>query len=267
MGEIEYIEALVVVKAYPNPSASLGEASCVLGLTRDRGFVRIYPIPFRRLEDEKQFAKYEIIRIGVLKPKNDPRPNTFRPQLDTLKVISEPLSTADGWRQRKEWLLDAASESMCEIRRKHGESGLSMGFFKPAKVLDVTQETESQAEWSEQDLAKLGQTDLFMTRENKLLEKLPYRWRYKYRCADPQCSGHHQSIIDWEIGQLYRNLKSKGITAPGEIHKRVKAKYLTELCGPDKDTYFFTGNMLKHPRDFLILGVFWPPMDPQMPLL
>jgi hypothetical protein len=267
MGEIEHIEALVVVKAYPNPSASLGEACCVLGMTKDRGFVRIYPIPFRQLEDERQFAKYETIRIGVVKPKSDPRPNTFRPQLDTLEVISAPLPTTDKWRLRKEWLLNAASESMCEIQRKQRELGVSMGFFKPAEVVDVTQEEEPEKQWSAGDLSKLGQTDLFMTRENRILEKLPYRWRYKYRCSDPDCSGHHQSIIDWELGQLYRNLKSRGITDPDDIHQRVRAKYLTQLCGPDKDTYFFVGNLLKHPRDFMVLGVFWPPHDPQMHLL
>jgi len=50
-----------------------------------------------------------------------------------------------------------------------------MGFFRPQEVLDIIQE-EADPNWSPRDLAKLNQEDLFMTRENKLLEKIPYNW-------------------------------------------------------------------------------------------
>jgi hypothetical protein len=49
------IEVLITVKAYPNPSSSLAEAVCVAGVRKNGGFVRLYPIPFRDLEDEQQF--------------------------------------------------------------------------------------------------------------------------------------------------------------------------------------------------------------------
>jgi len=266
MGVID-IELLIVVKSYPNPSQSLGEASCVVGICKDRGFVRIYPIPFRKLEDEKQFAKYETVRLQVQDPRNDPRPNTFRPQVESIRVVEQPLTTKDNWRLRKEWVMPLVSTSMCEIQREQERSGLSMGFFKPAEVIDVTQEEEDQKEWSAKDLAKLEQKDFFMTKENKPLEKLPYKWRYRYRCSDPDCTGHHQSIIDWELGQLYRTLKRKGLTDPKEIHEKIREKFLHEICAPDRDVHFFTGNMLKHPKDFLILGVFWPRTEQQMQLL
>ena len=51
------LDVLVLVKAYPNPSQSQGEACCVMGVNREMGFVRLYPIPFRNLEDEKRFRK------------------------------------------------------------------------------------------------------------------------------------------------------------------------------------------------------------------
>jgi len=267
MGEVRELELLVLVKSYPLPSQSLGEAVCVIGLSKELGFVRIYPVPFRRLEDDKQFRKYEVIRLRVKEPRNDPRPNTFRPELDSIEVIESKLSSADKWRARKDWIIPFRSDSMCGIQQERDRSNVSMGFFRPQEVLDITQE-EADPNWSPRDLAKLSQEDLFMTREKKLLEKIPYNWKYKYKCEAPGCGGHTQTIIDWEINAFYlKNIKGQGITDPAEVHDMIKEKFLVELCGSDKDTHFFTGNMLKHPSTFLILGVFWPPIERQMTLI
>ena len=151
---------------------------------------------------------------------------------------------------------------MCGIAREQAQTGRSMGMFKPRRVLDVTQKEES-SDWSAADLAKLGQRDFFLTKENRVLEKIPYRWRYKYLCGDPVCPEHEQTIVDWELAALYLNLKKKGIVDPAVIHEAVRRKFLVEMCGPSKDLFFFTGNMGAHPGSFLILGVFWPPIDLQ----
>ena len=115
MGKVGPLEILVLVKAYPNPSESQGEACCVMGVNRDLGFVRIYPIPFRSLEDDKQFQKYQLIRMDVQKPRNDPRPNTFRPRLDTLELLGDPIPPGKDWYARKQWVMPWVCESMCAI--------------------------------------------------------------------------------------------------------------------------------------------------------
>lgn len=264
MGVID-LELLIVVKSYPNPSQSLGEATCVVGICKDRGFVRLYPVPFRKLEDEQQFSKYQVIRLQAQEPRSDKRPNTFRPILDSIELVGEPIPTgkARDWAARKEWVMPWRNESMCEIQRRQKQDGTSMGFFKPAEVLDVTQEEQAE-DWDRAELAKLEQTDFFMTRENTLLEKLPYKWRYAYRCSDPDCTGHEQQIIDWEAGAFYRHaIRRGGITDPDAVREGMRRKFLGQLCGVDRDTHFFTGNMAAHQGSFLILGVFWPPVDPQ----
>jgi len=260
------LEALVVVKAYPNPSRALSEAVCVAAIAKEDGLVRLYPIPFRDLDDAKKFAKYQVIRIGVRQPKGDARPSTFRPELSTLELLGSPLPTVDGWRERKEWVLPWVSESMCAIQRQQEARGLSLGVFKPREVVDVEQEADGHEDWTPAELSKLNQGDLFQTGDKKPLEKVPYNWRYRYICSDPACNGHRQQIIDWEIHELYRGLKRRGITDPKRIHEKIREKYLGELCGQGKDVYFFTGNMAKYPQSFLILGVFWPPKEAQMRL-
>jgi len=39
----------------------------------------------------------------------------------------------------------------------------------------------------------------------------------------------------------------------------VRDKWLNKLAGAGQDTVFFAGNMHRWPRDFLILGVYYPP--------
>jgi len=238
----------------------------VMGVNREIGLVRIYPIPFRQLEENRQFRKYQVLRLEVRKPRNDPRTNTFRPRLDSIELVGKPISSRDSWRARKEWLLPWANDSMCEIQRERKKTGLSMGVFKPVEVIGITQEPVKTPHWTKAEIAKLSQRDLFMTKEHNLLEKLPYTWRYRFTCSDPSCPGHHQGIIDWELGQLYRNLRRKRITDPDAVLAYVKRKFLDELCGPNRETYFFTGNMLKRPVTFLTLGVFWPPIEQQQTL-
>lgn len=259
------LELLIVVKAYPNPSQAVGEATCVVGICKRRGFVRLYPVPFRRLEDERQFSKYQVIRLQAREARSDNRPNTFRPILDSIEVAGPPLSTGNtgDWAARREWVDPWRSESMCEIQRRQKMDGTSMGLLKPASVSDLVQGAQNE-EWDPKGLAKLQQMDLFMTADEKLLDKLPYKWRYVYRCSDRTCRGHRQQIIDWEAAAFYRNvIRRAGITNPDEVRAQMREKFVGELCGPDRDTHFFVGNMAARQQNFLVLGVFWPPVDRQ----
>lgn len=87
---------------------------------------------------------------------------------------------------------------------------------------------------------------------------MPYRLRYKYRCVEPTCQGHEQSIIDWKLGQAWL-----GWTQYDEKQRieMVRRKWMDELCGANRDTSFFVSSMHAHPKSFLVLGVFWPPRE------
>ncbi len=56
---------LVTVRTYPTLSRKYGELVCTAGLTEDGNWMRIYPVPFRRLADYKQFQKYSVIEMDV----------------------------------------------------------------------------------------------------------------------------------------------------------------------------------------------------------
>jgi len=140
---------------------------------------------------------------------------------------------------------------------------VSLGAFRPLEVSDVT--FEATQPWTDKQLAALGQRNLF-AQDREILERMPFAFKYWYRCSDSVCNGHQQSIIDWEIAQAYRKWRRELGTDEATI-EAIHRKWLDELCAPDRDTVFFAGNMFQHPAQFLILGVFWPPRDSQQALL
>lgn len=59
------VRVLVTVKASPQPSTAYGDTVCVAGTLLDGPprWIRLYPVPFRYLEGNSQFAKYDIIEV------------------------------------------------------------------------------------------------------------------------------------------------------------------------------------------------------------
>ncbi len=244
-------EVLITVKAYPNPSRKYRETVCVAGVTPEEGWVRLYPLSFRHLPREKRFKKYQLVRLHMRKHEEN-RPESFRPNQESL-VLGRVLSSANEWQARKEWLLPTISASMCEISRLQRENGRSLGMFKPKDTPELRIE-KADKEWSD----IVNQLHFFEQPE-KPLEPIPFRFKYRYFCDDPNCkNGHEQTIVDWEACELYRKLRNSE-TTEAAVHDKMRQKFVDELWGKDKDSYLFVGNQLAHPRSFIVLGIFWPP--------
>ena len=264
--ESDELDVLVLVKAYPNPSKTVAEAACIAGIDRQRRFVRLYPVPFRDLENEQQFQKYQWIRVKARKARSDSRPETYRPDLASIRVLGDPLPTIDDWATRREAVLPARVQSLCTLLAEQKRTRRSLGMFQPAEVLDFTWEPEASPVWTPEERSLLTQQDLFLTRERKLLEKVPYAFRYRFRCVDCKArKGHHLKIVDWELAQQYRRLVRAELSE-GVALRKLRDNWLGNLCGPKRDTSFFVGNMQAFPNSFLVLGVFWPPKPIQLGL-
>jgi hypothetical protein len=115
--------------------------------------------------------------------------------------------------------------------------------------------------FAESQRALLNQASLFGDRAGDktraALEPLPVKAKFSYRCSDSACPGHNQSLIDWELGALYRSLADKG-DDEATIHAKIRQKFFEQYCSDRYDTRFITGSMLKHPGSFLILGLVHP---------
>jgi hypothetical protein len=262
---MEAIDFIPLVKAYPALSRKYGEVSCVAGTEMTAGgprWIRHYPIPFRSLSDDRQFRKYQPVRLNVERHRGDLRPETRRPDLDSIELRGEPVSWKDAWALRRRFVEPLMVGSMCELARRQRLDRTSLGVFRPGRVIDFKIEQASTDE-AKRQIAKAwaAQTNLLdglgseeRTGQLRELEQVPWTFRYRYECAEAGCPGHRQSIIDWEIAQFYRRVRNFE-----DWRERMRARWLEEVCDEQRDTAFFVGNMHQHPGSFLILGVWWPP--------
>ena len=81
------MNVFILVKTYPTLSRKYDELVCTAGITEDGKWVRIYPLPFRKLDYEKRYRKYQWLDIPLERNHEDFRPESYRPtSLDNMKV-------------------------------------------------------------------------------------------------------------------------------------------------------------------------------------
>lgn len=93
----DFRKVLVICKTYPSPSTKYVETSCVADVDESGKLIRLYPVPFRLVADEKQFKKWQWIRARIKKSTDDNRPESHRISVDTIETLGEPLPTKRDW--------------------------------------------------------------------------------------------------------------------------------------------------------------------------
>lgn len=262
-------KVLITVKTYPTLSVTHDETVCTAGLREDGSWIRIYPIPFRKLDDYEQYSKFDWIEIGVERNLKDHRPESHK-KMSNIKVLRS-VGRESNWYERNEIVLKKGDvySSFEEIIAKNKDNcKLSLATFKPSKIIDVVVEEEAERTWDPKKLreieAKARQGDFFAESAEpfKVVDKLPYKFRYKFE----EANGKVRTIIitDWELGALYwRMIKTHGGDEKLAIEK-VRNKYLNDLV-VDRDIHFFVGTTLEWDRKnadnpFTIIGVYSPPL-------
>lgn len=259
----------IVVKTYPTISKEYAELVCTAGILEDGSWIRLYPVPFRKLDFDQKYPKYTWIQIEAVRNTGDFRPETYRPDLSTIVVEPNP-SKAD-WDERRKIIFKSQKvyTNLQELIDKAKSDGTSLAAFKPTKVLDFTVEA-TERNWDPDKLAILQglsqQLNLFQTPEEieeefKVVRKVPYKFSYKFE----DNTGKQSTIMieDWEIGMLYFNCLDR---ANGDEHAaiaKVRQKYFDTFMR--KDLHFFLGTTKQFhnvaPNPFIIIGTFYPPMS------
>ncbi len=260
-------KVLIAVKTYPTLSNKYDELVCTAGFREDGSWIRVYPIPFRKLDYDKRYSKYDWVEIDLERNTSDFRLESFKPKsLDTDFKIVGQLNTDDSWRLRKEIVLQNVQTNLTKLiaEAKDETKYTSLAVFKPKKILDFTIE-KAEREWDKKKLAKLKanaqQLNLFRNSENpfEVVQKLPYKFSFKFIDEND-----HQSTLmieDWEIGALFWNSLKRHEGDEAKACSDVKAKYFEDFA-KTKDLFLFLGTTrefhLIAPNPFVIVGTFHP---------
>jgi hypothetical protein len=245
---------LIVVRTYPAPARSTIEASCTAAISDDGQWVRMFPVPARLMEHDKRFAKWQWIDVSLLKAPGDSRPESYKLNPDSI-VIGDSIGRQDGWRDRRNLISPLKRPSMCQIQQERDEHGQpTLGVFRPHEIerlmIDPTEEN-----WTAAQLATLQQDTLFEKAPAQTLEKIPFDFRYKFRCGDVDCNGHTMICTDWEMGQAYRSWRKE---YRDQWEGKFRQRFETEMIEKN-DTHFFVGTIHQHPGSWIIVGLFYPP--------
>jgi len=260
---------LITVKTYPALSSAYDETVCTAGLRKDGSWVRVYPIPFRKLDEFEKYRKFDWVEIDVEKNTKDPRPESHKKH-SNIRIIKH-VDTSSSWFERNQTVLvegDVYSSFEEIIAKNKAGRQLSLATFKPTEILDVTVEEEKNREWDEKKLqeleAKSKQGDMFLESAEcfKIVKKLPYKFRYLFK--DETGKTRKLMITDWELGALFWNGMNRHNNNESKAIHDVKVKYLEHLV-VNRDIHFFVGTTLEWDlknahNPFTIIGVYSPPL-------
>jgi hypothetical protein len=263
---------MIAVKAAPVPTAQLQESMCVAGihLGSEPRWIRLFPIPFRDLADDSKFRKYEEVTLQATRPSNDRRPESWVP-IEGSITTGRFFGTEHGWSARRERIAGVGEWNMCDLialnRSGSGSETPSLAVVRPVvppEVLITPRDQDQLDSWRSRAATIANRPSLFDDPHEVKhpYEPAPWRFRYAYRCRAPGCKGHTQTIVDWEVETLWRNVRRQETW-----RDLMQRKFRDELWAPDRDTVLFVGNMGQRPHNFLVLGVFWPPQSAIQPSL
>lgn len=270
-------KVLLTVTTYPLPSRSYDELVCTAGLLETGEWIRIYPVPLSFLIDLKgsgrmNNVKYNWIELELKKRTDDFRPESHSPQHYDFKdlVIHEKLDTESNWLRRKEACLKKVYTNMNTlIEDSKAPKNVSLATFKPTTIKCLEWEADTR-DWKDEwkDLRKQG--DLFAEDKNPeiLIPKLPYKFFYVF--TDETGKERRLMVEDWEIGALYWNCLKTAEGDEATALRKVKQKYEEEFI-KEKELYFFLGttrewHLRRAKNPFVIIGVFYPKKEHQIPL-
>jgi hypothetical protein len=266
--ELSKARVLITVKTYPLPSRSYTELVCTAGLLDGENWIRMYPIPFRFLQD--QYPKYSWVELDLIRNTKDFRPESYRLRNENITIL-DTIGTANAWAARKSFVLRETFTSMEElIKLAKSPEKKSLATIKPKEIVKF-EIKDDEREWRPDWLEQIKQMDLFepanQSGKRKVIRKLPYKFYYHFITDDNKL--RKLMIEDWEIGALFWNCLRQTDGDEETAKQLVRKKYFDEFV-QERDLYLFVGTtLLNHnraPNPFVIIGVFYPPKSDQ-PLL
>ena len=224
----------------PHPRHGQDLSDPIQEVRRDGTWVRIYPVPFRRLDQTEQYRKFDWIECRLRRRASDPRPESFSPvDVNELTRVGH-VGTSDKWNERRRLLLKTARvyDTLSELIGAAKENVASLAVFKPTRITGFIWEDDDR-NWSQERLEHMrafhSQLALFEDdpwhQTFRLIRKLPYS--FSYRFDDATGKGSELQVLDWEAGALYWNCLRSTNGDEKEALALVRRKYHDEFLKTD----------------------------------
>lgn len=252
-------KVLAVVKTYPNISKSYRETVCTAGITESGEWIRMYPIPFRLLTDDTKFKKYQWVEVDLKKNDSDQRPESYKVNASTIRPL-HTIEARNGWEDRKDILFKApVHKDMTSLIEAAHNHTCSLALFKATKILKCLIIPNRETEWNKEEkrFYELATKSLFDDTNVPPMPKIPFDFKLQFSDINGKIST--MQILDWEISQLYLNMKkTKGVSgALTEVKKKI------EWFQHERDLYLILGTTRLFnswaSNPYTIIGFFYPP--------
>lgn len=196
IGSDKTLELMVNCKTYPAVSTKYIETVCTGGITKDGQFIRLYPVPFRLLEEKEQYDRWDIIRVKVYLDTKDQRPESHHLEVGaSIDIVRSVKSDREKWEWMQRGVFDS-TEAMEQAGRTNGLVEIvptELYWQKETKV------------WSPGQLNLMMQGNLFKSQEfmGSLSERVP--WQFKLRFTEKTTGKQFdQKVLAWSYYQGYR---------------------------------------------------------------
>lgn len=188
-------EAVVIVKAAPQPGQRRGETVCCAGIDIHGNWLRLYPVAFRTLDEGQKFGRWDRIRFQWRLPNDDQRPESRRVDQNSIRIVGE---LKPGERQRF-----LAARIVTSLKRER-EANRSLALLQ-ARIQGFSYERKADDEFAREVAAFAAlhlQADLFNTKPLIPYQPCPFKFQYRYEMDDGVRQGTCQ---DWEIEATFFN--------------------------------------------------------------
>jgi hypothetical protein len=234
-------------------------------MAEDGRLLRLFPVPFRLVEDPQKFKKWQWISARVRRAQDDQRPESHRISVDTIAVLGEPLPKRDAWAARLHAVAGVAVfDDFDGLETARQARGVSLALLRPSRLVGMDITPVGKPDWTADEVAKLMQAQLQGSlfdaaeeqRSLKLLKKLPFDFHYRFECqADGVTRSYRKKVADWEAGALYWNVCRKP-----DWQAAFRQKFVSEFA--ERDVLFLMGTIHRFPNQWLIVSVLYPPRPP-----
>jgi len=231
-------KALIIGRAYPEPSKKHIETVCTGAITEDGQLLRLYPISWRYLDKNKQYRLWSWAKFDIRKSDDDKRKESYRVREETITVLSYVESPAE----RLALLQKGMSPDRETLQRQYREDWTSIGLVEIEFVDFRT--AKPRIDWAQ---AKPYTKQAHLYVDVKPLEQSPIDLKLRVRCKNnPCCKTHFCRLIGWEYMEAFRNFRSQyGSDAAGIA--KLREVILAKFSDPNNVSFALLGTHSRYP--------------------